>query len=221
MNWHQEPIFQWLSQWAYQPYWVYTFVVIMMILSGFGLPIPEEVTLVSLGLLTFMAQHSELFGVEVSDATSKLEPVTAALVAAFSVLGADTLVFSLGRFFGPKIRRQRWFQAILSSQNQERIERWTQRYGSWTCAIFRFTPGLRFPGHLFFGMMNFPLWKFLLIDGLVVFISVPTQVILIATYGEVILKTLQRFKLIVLAVGLGVFFVWVLRRYLLSRWKSH
>jgi len=50
--------------------------------------------------------------------------------------------------------------------------------------------------------MKVPIWKFLLIDGGAAFISVPTQVILVATYGEVIVSELKRFKLIVISTCL-------------------
>ena len=49
-----QPIFHYLAQYAYQPEWVYAAVFGMMLASGFGLPLPEEVTLISLGALAFM-----------------------------------------------------------------------------------------------------------------------------------------------------------------------
>ena len=40
----------------------------------------------------------------------------------------------------------------------------------------------------------------MLIDGLAVMISVPTQVLLVAHYGEAILTTVRKFKMIVLGI---------------------
>ena len=44
-------IFQLLSQYAYQPVMVYALVFAMLFASSFGLPLPEEVTILNLGFL--------------------------------------------------------------------------------------------------------------------------------------------------------------------------
>lgn len=75
-------------------------------------------------------------------------------------------------------------------------------------AIFRFTPGVRFPGHLSCGMMGISPWTFLAADGLAALISVPTQVYLFAHYGEVILSTIKQVKhyaLIIALVAAGLY----------------
>ncbi|MGZ3746944.1 MAG: DedA family protein, partial [Pseudobdellovibrionaceae bacterium] len=61
MSIFQEPIFQWLSQYAYQPELVYTALLGMMLMSAIGLPLPEEVTLVSIGVLVFMGANPQHF----------------------------------------------------------------------------------------------------------------------------------------------------------------
>lgn len=75
-------------------------------------------------------------------------------------------------------------------------------------AIFRFTPGVRFPGHLSCGMMGISAWTFLAADGLAALISVPTQVYLFAHYGEVILstiKTIKHYGLIIALTAIGLY----------------
>ena len=61
MDFAQEPIFQWMSQFAYEPTMVYVGLVGMMLLSSVGFPLPEEVTLVSVGVLAFMGANPEHF----------------------------------------------------------------------------------------------------------------------------------------------------------------
>ena len=57
MNFGNEPIFQWLAQYAYQPTVVYISVCTMMIASAFGFPLPEEISIISVGILDASLVH--------------------------------------------------------------------------------------------------------------------------------------------------------------------
>jgi membrane protein DedA with SNARE-associated domain len=194
-----------LAPYAYEPTWIYSFLVSMMIMSAVGLPFPEEATLVSVGLLAYMGMNPELFPPPFPGAPH-VNPKMAAAVAFVAVFTSDFIIYSIGRFFGRKIFELKPVKSVLSEENRLRIEEWTQKYGAYACGIFRFTPGLRFPGHLACGMLRFPAWKFALIDGIAALISVPTQILLLAFYGEVILKFIKQFKIVLLClfvIGIG------------------
>ena len=210
----EEPVFVWMSQFAYEPNMVYAAVIVMMVLSSVGLPIPEEVTLLSVGLLAYFGNHPELFPPPYVGAPVVSAEV-AMVVASIAVFGSDFLVFSIGRYFGRVILRKPWMSRFFPEAAQNRIEAWTQKYGAYTCALFRFIPGLRFPGHLAYGMMRFPSWKFLLIDGLAVLVSVPTQIYLMATFGETVLLHLKKFKLVILAL-----LILMIAYFVIQRWVS-
>lgn len=205
MSIFQEPIFQWLSQYAYQPELVYAALVGMMFLSAIGLPLPEEVTLVSIGVLAFMGANPQHFPPPYEGA-----PVvgmhTASVIATIAVFGSDFLIYMIGRMWGRKVLQKPFVQKFISPEMMGKVEVWTKKYGAYACGIFRFTPGIRFPGHLACGMMHFPIWKFALIDGLAVAISVPTQIYLLAVYGEPIIRRLHQFKMILFGV-LGVLLI--------------
>lgn len=203
-----------LSEYAYQPMWVYFFLIVMMLLSAVGLPLPEEVTLVSVGILAYMGQNPDKYPPPFVGA-SYVHATTAAIVAFFAVIGSDFLIYFMGRFFGVKIFNWAPVQKVITPEAREKIETWTRKYGAWACGIFRFTPGLRFPGHLASGMLKFPAWKFLLVDGIAALISVPTQILLLAHFGEQILGAFKQFKLGILAViiALALF-------YFYKKWKS-
>lgn len=186
-----------LAPYAYEPMWVYAFTVIMMLLSAVGLPLPEEATLVSVGLLAYMGAHPGKYPPPFPNAPH-VDAETTAMVAFFAVFLSDFLIYCIGRFFGRKIFDWKPIRKILSENNRIKIEEWTQKYGAYACGIFRFTPGLRFPGHLACGMLKFPAWKFCLIDGIAAAVSVPTQILLLAYYGDHILKFLKQFKIGVL-----------------------
>ncbi len=188
-----------LTPYAYEPGWIYFFLVIMMLLSAVGLPLPEEVTLVSVGILAFMGANPDKFPPPYPGAPF-VHPTTAAVVAFLAVLSSDFLIYGIGRFFGARVFEWSPVKKVISTEGRLKIEKWTQKYGSLACGIFRFTPGLRFPGHLACGMVKFPAWKFALIDGIAAGISVPTQILILAHYGESILGGLKKFKFVLLVV---------------------
>ena len=203
--WHSKESLMCLAPYAYEPSWIYFFLIAMMLFSAVGLPFPEEATLVSVGLLAYMGSNPDLYPPPFEGAPH-VNPKMAAAVALMAVLLSDLLIYSIGRLFGRKIFEWKPIKSVLSEENRLKIEEWTQKYGAYACGIFRFTPGLRFPGHLACGMLRFPAWKFALIDGIAALISVPTQILLLAYYGDTILKFIKQFKIALLCIfllGLG------------------
>lgn len=190
-----------LTQVAYQAHWVYIFIITMMALSSIGLPIPEEVTLITVGFLAHIASNPGIYPPPPAELfNAPVKPLTTAIVAFVAVICSDTFIFMLGRFAGPKVFAWGPVQKVVSPERKQKIESWTKKYGALACGIFRFTPGVRFPGHLACGMVGIPPWKFLLIDGFAVLLSVPTQIFIFSHYGKDILQTFQRYKFIVIAI---------------------
>jgi len=210
----QSDVFIWLSQFAYQPLYVYLGMFGMMIVSAFGLPVPEEITLISVGFLAFMGSRPDLFPPP-EGPYSVINMHEAAFMAFIAVVASDTLIYGLGRKFGRKMLSYRWVQRLFPTSAQMRVERWTNSYGPLAVFIFRFTPGVRFPGHLFTGMMKYDLWKFLAIDGFAALVSVPTQIYLIALYGDHILTVLRKFKIVIISLlAVAVIFI------LIKKWRE-
>lgn len=220
MNIANETVFKWLVQYAYQPGVVYSIVTFIMMASAFGFPLPEEVTILSVGILAYMAAHPADFPPPYPGA-SGINVVEAAVVCFLAVIFSDLVVYTLGRKYGPKLMKWKFIQRLITPAALKRIEGWTTRYGMWAAAVFRFTPGLRFPGFWACGMGGLSPWKFLIADGGAALLSVPTQVILVATYGESIFGYLKQMKVLVfslIAFGLLLYF---LRRFLhLRRQRS-
>jgi membrane protein DedA with SNARE-associated domain len=199
------------SQYAYEPMYVYGFIVLFMTASSFGLPIPEELTLISAGLVAYMAKNPAQFPPPYPGAEG-VDTVTLSLVCFFAVFLSDFLVYLIGKFFGSKIIKTNFFKKQVAGNGFEKINSWFQKYGGWACGIFRFTPGLRFPGHLSCGLLGIPVWKFMLIDGTAALISVPTQVYFVSKYGDVILEKIRQFKMYALIVVGVIFVVWLVRK---------
>ena len=187
------------AQYAYQPIAVYAGIVGFMMASAFGLPLPEEVVLISAGLIGAKAMHPELYPPPSPD-TARVNAYALAAVALFAVMSSDYLIFWLGRTAGPRLFKTSFFARFLPPPTVERIRRWVNAYGYWTVIVFRFTPGIRFPGHLMCGAMGLKRAKFIAIDFIAATLSVPTQILLLCFYGEEILGKLKRYKLIALGI---------------------
>ena len=211
MGFSEDAILQWFAQYAYQPGFVYSAIVLLMVASSFGLPAPEEITLLSAGLVCYMGSRPDLF----PPPNANLEPVNVYVTASVclaSVFLSDFLVFSLGRYFGDRILKTRFI--AKQSQKIEKVSKWTKKHGAWAAGVFRFTPGLRFPGHFSCGMLGLSPIKFTAVDGTAALLSVPTQVMLLAFYGESILKYVRQFKIVILCLG-GV----ILAFYLVKKFR--
>ena len=187
-------IMQFFAQFAHSPALIYTIVASMMFLSSFGLPLPEEVTIVALGLMVHMGKYPDQYPPPSGIIVSPLNLYTAMAVCFFSIIISDFIVYTIGRKFGASSIVHKLFRRFLGEHSLEKARTMIHKHRFIVPAIFRFTPGIRFPGHLSCGMMGISAWIFLLADGLAALLSVPTQVYLFARYGEVILSTIKEVK---------------------------
>jgi membrane protein DedA with SNARE-associated domain len=212
-------LFQFFTQFAYEPDKVYLFICCFMLAASFGLPIPEELTLISAGLVAYAAQHPDLFPPPYPGAQG-VNTITLCIVSFLAVFCSDLVVYLIGKIFGGRIIKTAFFKKRVAGSVFDKINSWFQKYGGWACGIFRFTPGLRFPGHLSCGLLGIPLWKFCAIDGLAALVSAPTQVYFVATYGGTVLKHFKEFKLVLLSIlGLALI-VWLVRKVYLKNVKK-
>lgn len=208
----EDQIAQWFVHFAYQPNLVYALVIGLMFASSFGLPLPEEVTIISASLTAFMATHPEKYPPPNLDAIG-VNPYTLAAVCLFSVFISDYVIYWIGSFFGDKLLKHPRWKKRLEGSSFKRVQKWIHEYGTLAPCIFRFTPGLRFPGHMMCGAIGLPRWKFILVVGIAAALTVPTQVILISLYGEVILNVLSKIKMLALAAGLVALIIYVVLKW--------
>jgi len=198
----------WLTEnfqiYANQPYMVYGFLLLLMTASSFGLPVPEEFTLVTVGFIAYTAKN------QVPVSPNAINMYTLAFVSFLSVMASDILVYSIGRFNGKKLKKTKFFKKKIKKERFDTVNGWFQKYSGFAIFGFRFMPGVRFPGHLTCGMSEVPFRKFLLIDGLAALISVPTQVLLVAIYGKIILSTINKYKYIFMATMFVMFLTFIL-----------
>lgn len=136
---------------------------IVLVCCGLGLPIPEDIVLVTAGLLCEDAGHSW---------------IQTSIVMWVGVMAGDSLIFLLGRHFGMRVLASRWGTRIFSPARQAKTKALFERYGSMVLFVARFLPGVRAPTFCSAGAMHVPYAKFLLFDGGAALLSVPVFVAL-------------------------------------------
>lgn len=192
---------------AHSPFLVFSMLFLIMYASSFGLPIPEEITLLTLGFLVWLGNNPDpVTGVVTPNG---INIHLAAWLAFIAVFSSDLIVYELGRKFGAKILTLPVLNKLAQPGMLEKVNQWMNRWGFWSAGVFRFTPGIRFPGHLSCGMLGVSRTKFVLVDGLAALVSVPTQVYLVGTYGKDIIDLIKKYQPWVIAallVGVVVYY---------------
>lgn len=130
----------------------------VLLLCGLGLPVPEDIVLVTAGALGVIDGRN---WVEVS-----------ALMYA-GVMTGDSIIFLAGRFLGQRLMATTWFRRYLSVKKQEKVEAQFERFGSMVLFVGRFLPGLRAPIFFTAGSLKTRYLKFFFFDGLAALVSVP------------------------------------------------
>jgi len=148
---------------------VYDTLAGVLLLCGLGLPIPEDVSLISAGYLA----HRGVVNVN-----------TVFLVCFASVLGGDCIAFMLGRLFGSRLLDSRLAQRFFRPRKQIRVRAYFRKFGSKVIFIARFLPGLRFSIYLSAGTLRVRPSIFITYDSLAALVSVPALVYLAWGFGE-------------------------------------
>jgi len=148
---------------------VYAKLAGILLLCGLGVPIPEDISLISAGYLAHLG-------------TVDLHTVFVVCFAA--VLGGDSLAFAMGRIFGTRILASRFGHRYFNPKRQRRVRAYFRTYGSKVVFIARFLPGLRFSIFLSAGMLHVRPYVFIVYDALAALLSVPFLVYLAYYFGD-------------------------------------
>ena len=194
----EQSIMNFLLTAAYDPFLFYGVIIFLMALATLGLPVSEEMVIISAALGAYMAAHPELYPPPATISIDQLPVSTTgtAIVCFLAVFITDLLVYMIGLLFRNTVINSTLFKKTISTKRKDRIDLWMQRYGSFASGMFRFTPGLRFIGYLTCGISRIPIHKFILVNGSVALLMVPSQVFLISIYGEKIIEHIEMMALI-------------------------
>ena len=179
----------------------YALVFGILVGSGFGLPMNEDVLLVTAAALT-------LSGV--------MEPWTLIGVAWCGILIADGLIFHWGRVFGTRMVEHRLLSQALPATRLVAMQAFMQRRG--LAAIFgaRFMPGVRSAVYFAAGSLRVRYRQQFLVDGMAAAVELPLLVFGVRYLGGTVQELLAGSRWLqggVLAAALLlVAMLWVLMR---------
>ncbi len=171
----------------------------MLILCGFGLPIPEDISIIAGGIIAGLGYGN----VHIM-----------CLVSVIGVLIGDIIVYNLGRVFGEKIFSKKIGKRILEHNWYEKIISSFNDHGRMVLFAARFMPGLRTPIFLTAGITKFVGFPtFIIIDSFAAIISVPIWNYL-GFYGasnrELLIKWMRDTKIAIVIVLFSLIALYVI-----------
>ena len=143
--------------------WGFPVLMVALLSSGLGVPIPEDIPLLLTG---FLCEQKSI-------------PVWHWAIGCFAfVMTRDLMVFTFGRNLPERIVHSRLFLRIVPPERQARVERYFEAKGWQTVFAGRFMPGFRSVVFFVAGRSGLSYRTFLLADGIAGLISIPVLVIL-------------------------------------------
>jgi len=186
----------------------YLGIIVFLVLTGCGLPIPEEVAVIFAGVVSSQGH---------------LDPKLAVAACLFGALLGDSLMYAIGYHFGrnlmalhPKLGK------FVGAEREEYFEQAILRHGFKVMLLARFMVGVRGPVYLAAGVVRMPFRRFLLWDLFCATLVVGTFFSLSYFYGKQITGLVRdaelTFTLVVcvLAVIAGVWWMRQRRQRLLD-----
>lgn len=179
----------------------YTRIIIFLVLTGCGMPIPEEVPIIAAG---------------VASAQGLLTPLWAFLACVVGALLGDTVMYSIGYYFGHNLmKRHPRIGKYLGAQREEYFEKAIQKHSLKVLLLARFMVGVRGPVYLAAGVVRMSYIRFIVCDLLCASLVVGTFFSLSYYYGQDIYEFVRdaekTFTLLAL-LALGVAYLWWSRR---------
>ncbi len=196
----------WLTQYFEQ--FQYVAIALVLFLAGLGVPIPEDIPLIYGGVLSGQGHMNVYIHFAVSMVFILVGDLSLYLIG--RRLAARRLSGAREGSAGEDAPTPTRWERLASPERLAKVQGYFDRYGSWSVFFGRFVAGVRGAVFLTAGMGGFPLWRFLLLDGLAALISVPLWIALGYWAGarwEALLaqaKTYQLYLLGALAAALVV-----------------
>lgn len=187
-------ILQQLIDWiTASPELAYVLIFCIIIATGAGIPIAEEIIVIAAGILVHQ-------GV--------IDWYWTWITCYIAILIADSIVVYLGWHFGRAVLHRKWVKRTLHPRRVMWARHQIEAHGAWMIAASRFIPGSRWATLLISGMMHIPRWKFLLADSIAASVSVTIQLMIgyyIGRLASDAFTTAERWMTIgSIAVGVGL-----------------
>ena len=128
----------------------YLGIIVVLVLTGSGLPVPEEVPIIIAGVAAFHGQ---------------LNPWLALASCFVGAILGDCVMYAIGYHFGHNVLRDHpWFARFLKPEREAHIEEMLNQHGWKVFFLARFLVGLRSPVYLTAGILRISFRRFLLVD---------------------------------------------------------
>jgi membrane protein DedA with SNARE-associated domain len=182
----------------------YLSIFIVLVLTGSGLPIPEEVPIIVAGVLS-------------APPNAKLDPWLAFMWCLLGAIVGDCVMYFIGYHFGrPVLREHPWFARFVTPEREIQIEQQFRQHGLKVFFVARFLVGIRSPVYLTAGILRVSFRRFLMIDLFCAAVVVGTFFWLAYLFGEPIAKWVQSAEVvltIVVVVAMAIVVLYLWRRY--------
>jgi membrane protein DedA with SNARE-associated domain len=149
--------------------WGYPSFLVLLLATGFGSPLPEDVLLLLGGYLV----SADVFAWRL-----------ALPFALAGVVGSDVILYMAGRHVFSQALRSRWMGFLIRPARLRYAMRWFSRFGDRTIFLSRLIPGTRTIVFIAAGMRGVPLGRFLVYDVLGAVIWVPLLLFAGSQVGE-------------------------------------
>lgn len=130
----------------------YLGIILFLILTGFGMPLPEELAVIAAGMMS---------------AQGVLNVYLAFAACMAGALVGDCVMYFMGYHFGHNLVREHpRFAHLLHADRQAQIEWMIRRHGLKVFLLARFLVGIRGPVYLAAGTLRVPFRLFLIADAI-------------------------------------------------------
>lgn len=180
-------------------------VIAALVIAGLGVPIPEDLSLVTGG---YLAWHGD-------------ERLWLVILLCFvAIVAGDSALWLLGRRFGASITQHKHLRQRLTPARLERVEGYFRRHGAKTIVVARFLAGARALFFLAAGAMRVPYWRFLLFDGLAAAVSGTAWILIGKRFGaniDWLRHVIHRIEHWVVLVAIASLTAWTITKLLRRR----
>lgn len=141
--------------------WLYAGMLLLLVMAGLGVPLPEDVPLLLAGCLCRAGYGTVAYVI---------------LVGLVGVLAGDITLYTVGRRFGLGVLEMRPFRRLITRAHIAQMKLLFRRRGNVIIFFGRFFVGVRSVMCVTAGICRVPSWKFILIDISGALVTVPILV---------------------------------------------
>ena len=182
-------------------------VFLVLLLCGLGLPVPEDIPIITSGYLVHLG-------------TMSFWP--ALTVNLLGIMLGDLMIYAFGYWMGPRALEHRVLRHVMTSERMEKVHLFFDRHGRKAIFFGRFVAGLRAPLFLAAGITRLPIRIFFSMDLAAALLSVPLLLAAAWYFGDHIddFRRMVGTGKAVFIIVLGAVAVLWGGKYLWRKWRS-